>query len=89
MHKFLIFIVKQLVRDEDSVDIICKESDNSINFLIKVANKDIPLVIGTGGSTADALRVILRAASPKIGNDRHIALEVVEEEISNWNSNIR
>ena len=58
------YLAKRLVADQDSV--IVKEAsrdENSITIQILVDEKDMPVVIGKGGATINAIRTIVQASS--------------------------
>ena len=58
------YLAKRLVADQDSV--IVKEAsrdENSITIQILVEEKDMPVIIGRGGATINAIRTIVQASS--------------------------
>ena len=68
MKELLEYMVKELVDNPDDVDIEEEEEDEkTIIFKLKVAEEDLGKVIGKKGRTANALRVVMRAASVKRG----------------------
>ena len=68
MKELLEFMVKELVDSPDEVDITeQQEGDKTIIFMLRVAEADLGKVIGKKGRTANALRVVMRAASAKRG----------------------
>ncbi|MFO7929561.1 MAG: KH domain-containing protein [Candidatus Humimicrobiaceae bacterium] len=68
MKELLEYMVKELVDNPEEVEIIEEEEDErTIIFKTKVAEDDLGKVIGKKGRTANALRVIMRAASAKRG----------------------
>lgn len=68
MKELLEYMVKELVDTPDTVEIIEEEEDEkTVIFKLKVAEDDLGKVIGKKGRTANALRVIMRAASAKRG----------------------
>lgn len=68
MKELLEYMVKELVDSPESVEIEEEEEDEkTIIFKLSVAEEDLGKVIGKKGRTANALRVILRAASAKRG----------------------
>jgi len=61
-------MVKELVDSPESVEITEEEEDDkTVIFKLKVADSDLGKVIGKKGRTANALRVVMRAASAKRG----------------------
>ena len=68
MKELLEYMVKELVDNPDDVDIEeVEEDEKTIIFNLKVAEEDLGKVIGKKGRTANALRVVMRAASAKRG----------------------
>lgn len=68
MKELLEYMVKELVDSPDDVDITEEEEDErTVIFKLKVAEDDLGKVIGKKGRTANALRVLMRAASAKRG----------------------
>ncbi|MBA7640367.1 MAG: KH domain-containing protein [Actinobacteria bacterium] len=68
VKELLEYIVKELVDSPDDVDITEEEEDErTVIFKLKVAEDDLGKVIGKKGRTANALRVLMRAASAKRG----------------------
>jgi len=68
VKELLEYMVKELVDNPDDVDIEEEEEDEkTVIFKLKVAEEDLGKVIGKKGRTANALRVVMRAASAKRG----------------------
>jgi uncharacterized protein len=68
VKELLEYMVKELVDSPDNVEITEEEEDDkTVIFKLKVAEDDLGKVIGKKGRTANALRVIMRAASAKRG----------------------
>ena len=68
MKELLEYMVKELVDNPDDVQIAEEEEgDKTVIFKLKVAENDLGKVIGKKGRTANAIRVIMRAASAKRG----------------------
>jgi len=68
VKELLEYMVKELVDNPDDVDIEEEEEDEkTIIFKLNVAEEDLGKVIGKKGRTANALRVVMRAASAKRG----------------------
>ena len=68
MKVLLESIVKELVDSPDDVEITEEEEDDrTVIFKLKVAEDDLGKVIGKKGRTANALRILMRAASAKRG----------------------
>jgi len=68
VKELLEYMVKELVDSPDEVQITEEEEgDKTVIFKLKVAESDLGKVIGKKGRTANALRVVMRAASAKRG----------------------
>lgn len=68
MKELLEYMVKELVDNPEEVQITEEEEDEkTVIFKLKVAEDDLGKVIGKKGRTANALRVVMRAASAKRG----------------------
>jgi uncharacterized protein len=68
VKELLEYMVKELVDSPDNVEIMEEEEDDkTVIFKLKVAEDDLGKVIGKKGRTANALRVVMRAASAKRG----------------------
>jgi len=68
VKELLEYMVKELVDNPDDVQIAEEEEgDKTVIFKLKVAENDLGKVIGKKGRTANAIRVIMRAASAKRG----------------------
>ncbi|MCG9478813.1 MAG: KH domain-containing protein [Actinomycetia bacterium] len=68
VKELLEYMVKELVDNPEEVQITEEEEDEkTIIFKLQVAEDDLGKVIGKKGRTANALRVIMRAASAKRG----------------------
>ena len=68
MKELLEYMVKELVDSPDDVEITEEEEDDkTVIFKLKVAEDDLGKVIGKKGRTANALRIVMRAASAKRG----------------------
>lgn len=58
------YLVKRLVTNPDSVSVKeASRDENSITIQILVDEKDMPVVIGKGGATINAIRTIVQASS--------------------------
>jgi predicted RNA-binding protein YlqC (UPF0109 family) len=71
-------IVKNLVREAESVDVRALERERSTTVIeVRVAQADVGKIIGRQGRTVKALRSLLHAAGEKQG--RRYVLDIVEE----------
>lgn len=57
------YIVKNLVKDQDSVEVNIAESNNVKIIQVLVSSEDISSVIGKSGMIANAVRTIIQASS--------------------------
>ena len=69
-------IAKALVDHPDQVKVSEIEGEKTSVIELAVAKEDLGKVIGKQGRTAKAIRVILGAASAKLG--KHSVLEIIE-----------
>jgi len=68
VKELLEYMVKELVDNPDNVEIEEEEEDEkTVIYKLRVAEDDLGKVIGKKGRTANALRVVMRAASAKRG----------------------
>ena len=76
MRELLEYIAKAMVDNPEGVNVIEKETDNSITLELRVADGDMGKVIGKQGRIAKAIRTVLQAATAKGG--RHTVLEILD-----------
>ena len=77
MEKDLIlYIVKSIVDQPDSVELNTLEGEKNTIFELKVSSEDLGKVIGRRGRIAQALRTILNACAVK--NGKHVSLEILD-----------
>ena len=76
MKDLLIQIVKALVDNPEQVQITEIEGSQTVVLELMVDKSDMGKVIGKQGRTANAIRVLLNAASGKAG--KRFVLEIVE-----------
>lgn len=65
MKEILETIIKNLVEDENSVEIKELENENNITLEVKVAEKDMGRVIGKEGKIAKAIRTVMKSIAGK------------------------
>jgi hypothetical protein len=68
------FMARSLVDDPSQVKVEQVEGDAVTIFELGVAQEDIGRVIGKGGRTANAMRMLLRAASGRQGKRIHLEI---------------
>lgn len=75
MKELLIYIAKALVDNPDAVQVSEVQGERSTILELKVAPEDMGKVIGKQGRIAQALRIIVKAASIKEG--KRIMIEIM------------
>ncbi len=70
------YVVVNLVEHPDDVTVDIARREGRDVYRVKVNDEDLGKVIGKGGQTARALRVLLAAVSAR--TDQRIGLEIVE-----------
>lgn len=63
MKELLEVIVKNLVDKQDEVQVIKKETEDTLTLELRVASEDIGKVIGKNGKIARAIRTVVKAGS--------------------------
>ena len=76
MKELIEHIAKALVDEPDQVEVTEVEGEQTSVLELKVAKEDIGKVIGKQGRTARSMRIILSAASMKMG--KRTVLEIIE-----------
>lgn len=70
------FIAKSLVENVDQVVVNQSRQGNRVRLELKVAKDDMGRVIGKNGRVANAIRVLLRVAAERDG--QQVTLDVME-----------
>ena len=76
MKDLLIQIVQSLVDNPEQVQITEIEGSQTVVLELRVAKEDMGKIIGKQGRTANAIRIVLNAASGK--TQKRYVLEIVE-----------
>ncbi|MGH7495158.1 MAG: KH domain-containing protein [bacterium] len=76
MKQFIEFIVKHIVDKPDEVLVNEVDGERTIVFELRVGKGDMGKIIGKRGQTAKSLRILLAAASAKLG--KRSVLEILE-----------
>ena len=76
MSELIIYIARALVDNPERVEVNELSGEQTSVLELKVAKEDLGKVIGKQGRTARAMRVLLSAASTKLG--KHAVLEIIE-----------
>ena len=75
MKEVLETIIKNLVDDQDSVEIKEVESEKNIIFEVKVADGDMRKIIGRQGKIAQSIRTVMKAVANR--KDKKITVEFI------------
>ncbi len=77
MKELLEFLARSLVDDPDAVRVEeFEEEDGTVVLELAVAEDDYGQVIGRGGRTANALRVVVKGAAVK--ENRRVLVDIVD-----------
>jgi hypothetical protein len=79
---FLEYLVKSIVENPDKVEISRKVDEMGVLLTLKVAPQDMGLIVGRQGSTAKAIRSLLRIVG--IRNNARVNLKIEEPEGSTF-----
>lgn len=77
-QEFLEYLVKSIVENPDDVEVARKVDEMGVLLSLKVNPKDMGLVVGRQGSTAKAIRSLLRIVG--IRNNARVNLKIEEPE---------
>jgi len=77
VKELLEYLARELVDEPDEVAVEeFEEDDGTLVLELSVADDDYGKVIGRGGRTANALRLVVKAAAVK--EDRRVLVDIVE-----------
>jgi len=77
MKELLEYLARELVDEPDEVEVEeFEEDDGTLVLELTVADDDYGKVIGRGGRTANALRLVVKAAAVK--EDRRVLVDIVD-----------
>jgi uncharacterized protein len=79
---FLEYLVKSIVEYPDKVEVTRKVDEMGVLLILKVAPQDMGLIVGRQGSTAKAVRSLLRIVG--IRNNARVNLKIEEPEGSTF-----
>lgn len=65
MDELLTFLVKNLVQNEESVQVEKEEDEKTLTYRVKVASDDLGKVIGKNGRTAMSIRTVMKSVGAK------------------------
>jgi predicted RNA-binding protein YlqC (UPF0109 family) len=77
MKDLLDYLVRELVDEPDAVRVEQVDDDRGVMLTLRVAQDDMGKVIGRGGRTARALRIVMKAAGMRAGI-HHTGVEIVD-----------
>jgi uncharacterized protein len=77
MKELLEYLVRELVDEPDEVSVEeFEEDDGTLVLELSVGDEDYGKVIGRGGRTANALRLVVKAAAGK--EDRRVLVDIID-----------
>jgi len=77
LRELLEYLARELVDEPDEVSVEeFEEDDGTLVLELSVADDDYGKVIGRGGRTANALRLVVKAAAVK--EDRRVLVDIVD-----------
>jgi predicted RNA-binding protein YlqC (UPF0109 family) len=77
LRELLDYLARHLVDNPDEVEITeFEEDDGTLVLEVTVAEEDYGKVIGRGGRTANALRLVIKAAA--VREDRRVLVDIVD-----------
>jgi predicted RNA-binding protein YlqC (UPF0109 family) len=77
LRELLEYLARELVDEPDQVSVEeFEEDDGTLVLELSVADDDYGKVIGRGGRTANALRLVVKAAAVK--EDRRVLVDIVD-----------
>ena len=76
MKDFIEYVVRALVEHPDQISVVEVEGTRTTVYELRVGQGDLGKVIGKGGQTAKAMRILLAAVSARQG--KRSVLEILE-----------
>jgi predicted RNA-binding protein YlqC (UPF0109 family) len=77
MGDLLDFLARELVDDPDAVRVEQIDDERGVLLTLRVARDDMGKVIGRGGRTARAIRIVMKAAGMRAGI-HHTGVEIAD-----------
>ncbi len=77
MKELLEYLAREIVDEPDAVEVSERSDDRGALFTLRVAKDDMGKVIGRGGRTARAIRVVMKAAAIRAGV-HHVHVEIAD-----------
>lgn len=73
---FIEYVLQELIEDKDQLEVEVKTDDLGVLVSVKVSDADMGKIIGKGGQTIQALRVLLRILGGNL--NQRINLKIIE-----------
>ena len=73
---FVLYVVRLIVEHPEEVEVERTVDEMGVLLTLKVAKEDMGKIIGKGGQTAKALRILLRIVGSR--NNARVNLKIVE-----------
>jgi uncharacterized protein len=77
MKDLLDYLARELVDDPDAVQVEQVDDERGVLLTLRVAQDDMGKVIGRGGRTARAIRIVMKAGGMRAGI-QHTGVEIVD-----------
>lgn len=77
MGDLLDYLARELVDDPDAVRVEQIDDERGVLLTLRVAQEDMGKVIGRGGRTARAIRIVMKAAGMRAGI-HHTGVEIAD-----------
>ena len=75
MKELVEFIVKNLVSNPDSVEVVEEVKDRETVYTVKIAEDDFGRIIGRSGKVATAIRTVIRTSAKKLNKRVFVKFE--------------
>lgn len=76
MKEILETIIKNLVDNQETVEVKEVEGEKNIIFEVKVADSDMGKIIGRQGKVAQSIRIVMRAIASR--KDKKVTVEFID-----------
>ena len=75
MKELVEFIVKNLVANPDTVEVVEEEKERETVYVVKIAEEDFGRIIGRSGKVATAIRTVVRTSAKKLNKRVFVRFE--------------
>ena len=75
MKELVEFIVKNLVADPDTVEVVEEKKERETVYIVKIAEDDFGRIIGRSGKVATAIRTVVRTSAKKLNKRVFVRFE--------------